>query len=518
VQGTTGYDFLNQVNGLFIDAGTEKAFTGFYVSFTGEPADYHACLAEKKRSVLKTLLASELNRLTGLLASVATHDAAAKSFSRAEWQEALAEIIACFPVYRSYVTGTAAPGAEDIAVIKAAVHLACEYRKDLPPEVFAFIHALLVKPLPGAAAADFIARFQQLTGAVMAKGAEDTAFYCFHRFISENEVGGDPGRFGVGPADFYEFLRQQHKAWPQSQLASSTHDTKRSEDVRARLNVLSEIPDLWAQTVSRWSAMNGRHREGAFPDRNAEYVFYQTLAGAWPLSEERAQAYMEKAVHEAKQHTDWTKRNEAYESALKKFISGTLHDPEFISDLEQFIGRIAEAGFVNSLAQTLIKLTAPGVPDIYQGCELWDFSLVDPDNRRPVDFGARRDLLNAAGPLSAEEVWRGRDEGLPKLWLLQKTLKLRAGIADYANLNYAPVFARGIKADHVAAFLRGGKIMVLVPRLWLKLNHDWDDTVVELPGGGWYHGLTDEISSGEIRMQELFRKFPVALLIRKENH
>ena len=378
VQGTTGYDFLNEVNGLFIDTTAENAFTEFYAKFTGERADYAVLLMEKKRAVLKTLLAAELNRLTGLLVAIATRGAAVKKFSREQFHESLAEVVICFPVYRSYMTEGRAGEAEDIAVIKSAAHLARENRKDLPPEIFAFIHALLMKPQRGAKARNFVARFQQLTGAVMAKGAEDTAFYCFNRFVSQNEVGGNPNKFGSSPDDFHKFIQRQKNEWPYSQVTTSTHDTKRAEDVRARLNVLSEIPELWAQAVGRWSAMNACHRENNFPDRNAEYLFYQTLVGAWPLSEDRAQAYMEKASHEAKQHTDWTKHNTQYESALKKFISETLRDPEFTTDLEHFINQISEAAVVNSLAQTLIKLTAPGVPDIYQGDELLDFSLVDP--------------------------------------------------------------------------------------------------------------------------------------------
>jgi (1->4)-alpha-D-glucan 1-alpha-D-glucosylmutase len=512
VQGTTGYDFLNLVNGLFIDPDAEPAFTSLYASFTGEPADYPALLVEKKREVLKTLLAAELNRLTGLLARIAAERADSKKISRAQLQEALAAVIARFPVYRSYIVASAPGQPSDIAAIKLAVHLACEDRKDLPPEIFAFIHAVLLKPRRGTAARNFVARFQQLTGAVMAKGAEDTVFYCFNRFASLNEVGGDPKKFGLNPEEFHQSLQRQRMEWPHSQLTTSTHDTKRAEDVRARLNLLSEIPELWAQAVQRWSAMNACHRENHFPDRNAEYLFYQTLAGAWPLSEDRAQAYMEKASHEAKQHTNWTRRNEHYEKVLRKFVAEVLRDPEFTTDLEHFTSRFADAGAVNSLAQTLIKLTAPGVPDIYQGGELWDFSLVDPDNRRPVDFALRQNLLKEAGSVSAEKAWERRAEGLPKLWLIQKTLKRRAQIADYSNLNYEPMFAHGAKAGHVLAFSRGGRVVTIVPRFPLKLDNDWSDTGLDLPAGGWRNEFTGEIFKGEIRLGNLFQKFPVALL------
>jgi (1->4)-alpha-D-glucan 1-alpha-D-glucosylmutase len=516
VQGTTGYDFLNWVNGIFVDTDAERAFTDFYAAFTGQASDYPAMLLAKKRAVLKTLLAAEWNRLTGLLAGVASKSARMKSFSRAELQQALAEVIACFPVYRTYVHGTAAVDPEDTAVIKSAVHLACENRKDLPPEIFAFIHALLLKPQSGAATQNFVARFQQLTGAVMAKGAEDTAFYCFNRFVSLNEVGGNPGRFGGGVHDFHELLQRQAAAWPYSQLTTSTHDTKRAEDVRARLNVLSEIPDEWAQAVRHWSELTARHRQEDFPDRNAEYLFYQTLVGAWPLAEERAQAYMEKATHEAKEHTDWTKRSEPYENALRDFISATLKDAEFTADLERFVSRISEAAAVNSLGQTLIKLTAPGVPDIYQGCELWDFSLVDPDNRRPVDFAIRQRLLETTTALPAEAAWNRWGEGVAKLWLIQKALKLRAQIPEFQDLSYEPEFAQGPKKDHVVAFRRGGLVMPVAPRLFLKLNQDWQDTALELPEGNWRDEFSGDMFRGVMRLEHLLRKFPVALLVKKE--
>jgi (1->4)-alpha-D-glucan 1-alpha-D-glucosylmutase len=518
VAGTTGYDFLNQLNGLFIDAAGEKAFTDFYADFTGETTNYAALAREKKRAVLKTLLVAELNRLAGLLAAIAAGRKVSENIPRAELQEALAEVLVCFPVYRSYISETNDDRSEaDIAVIKSAVHLACENRNDLSPTIFAFIQALLLKPPRSGSARDFIARFQQLTGPVMAKGVEDTAFYCFNRFTSLNEVGGGPENFGVNPGAFHKFLQQQQKGWPHSQLTTSTHDTKRAEDVRARLNVVSEIPEVWTQTVRRWSKMNECHRHNNLPDRNAEYLFYQTLVGAWPISDERVQFYMDKSAHESKRHTTWIKRNEIYEKALQNFVSETLRDPQFTADLERFIGTLATAAAVNSLAQTLAKLTAPGVPDIYQGCELWDFSLVDPDNRRFVDFDLRHKLLLEINPLSARKIWERRAAGLPKLWLIQKTLRLREHFPGFSNFNYEPVFARGAKAESIAAFSRGGKVITIVPRFLLKLNNDWQDTSVELPGGNWRDEFTQENFSGEIRMENLFHQFPVALLARKED-
>jgi len=518
VQGTTGYDFLNQLNGLFIDASSEKALANFYAEFTGETTGCVALVREKKRAILKTLLVAELNRLAGLLAVIAARRKISKNIPRAELQEALAESLVCFPVYRSYIAERNNGGsAADIAVVKSAVHLACENRKDLSPAIFAFIQALLLKPQRSEQARNFVARFQQLTGPVMAKGVEDTAFYCFNRFASLNEVGGDPKNFGVSLNAFHKFLQQQQKDWPNSQLATSTHDTKRAEDVRARLNVLSEIPEVWAQTVRGWSKMNACHRQNNLPDRNAEYLFYQTLAGAWPVSEERAQFYMEKSAHESKQHTAWTDRNAPYEKSLQNFVSETLRDPQFTADLEHFAGTLATAASVNSLAQTLIKLTAPGVPDIYQGCELWDFSLVDPDNRRPVDWKLRQQFLAEAKNLSVEEVWKRRADGLPKLWLIQKTLKLCKRFTDFTKFNYEPILARGAKAENLVAFSRGGKVITMVPRFLLKLNNDWQDTSLKLPAGNWRNEFTGDDYSGAIRAENIFRKFPVALLARKEN-
>jgi (1->4)-alpha-D-glucan 1-alpha-D-glucosylmutase len=350
----------------------------------------------------------------------------------------------------------------------------------------------------------------------MAKGVEDTTFYCFNRFASLNEVGGDPSQFGSDSGALHEFLQQRQKFWPHSQLTTSTHDTKHAESVRARLNVLSEIPEIWANAVHRWSAMNACHRRENLPDRNAEYLFYQTLVGAWPLPVDRAQSYMEKAAHESQQHTTWLKRNETYEKALQNFISETLHDPQFTTDLERFVETLATAAATNSLAETLVKLTAPGVPDMYQGCELWDWSLVDPDNRRPVDFQLRRRLLEEAKSLPAGAIWDRRAEGLPKMWLIQKTLKLRERHPQFFAGDYQPVCASGERAENVFAFQRSGKILTVIPRFTVKVNHQWRGTKLDLPPGTWKHEFAGGDFAGEIYAEDLLRIFPVALLVRKE--
>ena len=284
-------------------------------------------------------------------------------------------------------------------------------------------------------------------------------------------------------------------------------------DVRARLNVLSEMPGEWCASVSRWRKINERHRKNHFPDHNIEYALYQTLAGAWPISLERLLAYLDKASCEAKQHTDWNHRNLQYDEALKNFATNVLAGRDFITDLETFVASLTEAAQINSLAQTLIKFTAPGVPDIYQGNEIWDFSLVDPDNRRPVDFELRKRLLTEAGELSAEDAWKRRDEGLPKLWLIQKTFAFRARHEELFNGNYEPVFPRGNNADHVIAFIRGDGVMTLVPRFTQSRAGELPQLL--LPPGRWRNEFTRESFTGEIATGEVFAKFPVALLVRE---
>jgi (1->4)-alpha-D-glucan 1-alpha-D-glucosylmutase len=514
IQGTTGYDFLNQANGLFIDSASEKTLTDFYSEFTGEPTDASKLVQEKKRFVLQTFFTTEVNRLVDLLVQIAPRHLI-QNFSHEQFREALIEFAASFPAYRTYVRAEEnSVGKNDFHLIKQAAAKAKELRADLPSEIFDFLSGLLLLKFRGETENEFVARIQQLTGPAMAKGVEDTVFYCMNRFASINEVGGDPGKFSVSVEEFHEFCKNQNARWPHSMLCSSTHDTKRSEDVRARMNLLSEIPDESRAAVLRWSKMNERHRKNSFPDHNMEYLFYQTLVGAWPISLQRILAFMEKASCEAKQYTDWNNRNSEYDSALKNFVTAALSDGNFKNDLEKLVGSLAEAAQANSLAQTLIKLTAPGVPDIYQGNEIWDFSLVDPDNRRPVDFELLEKLLAETKKLSVEEIWKRRDEGLPKLWLVQKTLNLRAQIRLFSTLDYKPIFARGEKAAHVVIFLRGEKIATIMRRFSLRLRTNWEDTTLELPVGIWRNELTGEFFEGILRLEQFFEKFPVALLVR----
>jgi (1->4)-alpha-D-glucan 1-alpha-D-glucosylmutase len=370
-----------------------------------------------------------------------------------------------------------------------------------------------------------VARFQQVTPPVMAKGVEDTAFYTFNRLVALNEVGGDPSRFGLAVEDFHRDNQQTLADWPQTLLATSTHDTKRSEDVRARIALLSEIPERFGDAVANWSALNERHRQDPFPDRNAEWLLYQTLIGAWPLSADRALAYMEKASKEAKVHTSWLDPNPAYDEALRAFVEGALADGEFTEALARFAAPLVEPGRVTSLAQALLKFTSPGVPDIYQGCELWDLSLVDPDNRRPVDFELRRRLLEEAEGMTPAEAWSTRaDDGLPKLMLTQRALHLRRRRPECfgATGAYAPLAASGPKAAYVVAFSRGGPgvspvmtVVTVAPRLVLGLGGDWADSTLDLPAGTWTDTLDPTRTfTGTVALADLLGPFPVALLER----
>jgi (1->4)-alpha-D-glucan 1-alpha-D-glucosylmutase len=352
----------------------------------------------------------------------------------------------------------------------------------------------------------------------MAKGAEDTAYYAYVRFVALNEVGGEPGRFGVLPAAFHRAMSQMVAHGGKGLLATSTHDTKRGEDVRARLALLSEIPDAWDAAVRRWSTYNERHNPSHRVDRSAEYLLYQTLVGAWPLEVDRAVAYMEKACREAKTHTAWRRRDDAYEAALRQFVTDVLADEQFRADVSDFVAPLVWPGRVNSLAQTLLKLTAPGVPDVYQGCELWDLSLVDPDNRRPVDFQRRKELLAELAGASSEIVLRRAEEGLPKLWLIARALELRARRPQpfRPTGSYSPIWATGPRSDHVVAFVRGDTALTVVPRLPLRLDGDWAGSALVLPPGTWRNVLTDDREiSGSVPTGELLRRFPVALLERE---
>ncbi|MCO6413175.1 MAG: malto-oligosyltrehalose synthase, partial [Thiogranum sp.] len=421
VDGTTGYEFGALVNGLFVDAAGERPLTRLYRRYAGRHRDFDTLLYERKKLIIHAVLSSELTVLAGRLSRIAQADRHTRDFTLNGLRDALEELVACFPVYRSYVDAQGLSEQDRRYLDWALIHAERQSR-NVDSSVFGFLRELLElsgraadEPLR-ATALDLVARLQQYTAPVMAKGMEDTSFYIDNRLTSLNEVGGHPPRFGVSVAAFHRASQERQRRWPRAMLTTSTHDNKRSEDVRARINALSELPDLWRQHVGRWSRINAPRKrlldEVRAPSRNDEYLLYQTLLGVWPLQTldadgvqrvcERVTAYMIKAVREAKVHSTWLNPDQEYEAGVEAFVRALLRPSEvnaFLADFLPFQRQVAYIGIYNSLAQTLLKLTAPGMPDIYQGCELFEFSLVDPDNRRPVDYAARQRLLDSLEPL-----------------------------------------------------------------------------------------------------------------------
>ena len=517
--GTTGYDFLNQVGGLFVDPAGEGPLTELYTAFTGQSGDWGEVMRARKALAVREVLAADLNRLTAVFMEVCERQRRYRDYTRHELHEVLRAVAVHFPVYRAYVRAEAGiVGDEDVRVVNAAIEDARAARPDLDPDLFDFFRDLLLLRIRGERESELVMRFQQFTGPAMAKGVEDTAFYAYARLLSLNEVGGDPGHVGVGLAEFHAGCLQTQAAWPRTMLTTATHDTKRGEDTRLRISLLGEIPARWGEAVGRWATHNERHRRDGWPDRNAEYLYYQTLVGAWPLSVERALAYMEKAVREAKTHTSWTEQDPAYEAAVRAFVEATLADAEFTAAVAAFVAPLVEPARIHSLAQTLIKLTAPGVPDIYQGCELWDHSLVDPDNRRPVDYARRRELLAALDGMTPEAIWARHAEGLPKLFVIRQALALRRRQPDRFGPAgaYRPLAARGPQADRVVAFARGEAVITVAPRLVLGLGGDWGETALDLPPGRWCDQFSGDVHTGPARLADLLGRFPVALLAREE--
>jgi (1->4)-alpha-D-glucan 1-alpha-D-glucosylmutase len=369
-------------------------------------------------------------------------------------------------------------------------------------------------------AVELVMRLQQLSSAVMAKGMEDTTFYRVLPLASLDEVGCAPRPFAASPRQFPDHCERVQRHAPLSLLATTTHDTKRSEDVRARLSLLSEMPEGWAAQVRAWRGRNQRHRRSGMPDGVMEHLLYQSLVGAWPVDRERMLAFMEKASREAKVHTSWIDPSPGYDAALRGFVEALYGDAGFLGEVEEVVRPLLRPGWVNALATTLLKLTSPGVPDIYQGCELWTLTLVDPDNRRPVDYEERRRLLRRAGSVSAADAWlREAETGLPKLLLTHRGLALRRRRPELFGCAgaYRPLPVSGARPEHGVAFARGetpGAVTV-VPRWPLRLDGDWGDTTVALPDGEWHDQCTGAVvGGGATRVEELLRDFPVALLAR----
>ncbi len=525
IAGTTGYDFTTLISGLAVRADSEKPISDFYRSFTGESSEYLEVLYEGKKQVLRDLLGSDVNRLTVLLSHVCDHHRRFRDFIREDIEEAVSEVLAAFPLYRTYIRAEERIIREnDRRIVERAVQSARDRRSDLDGELFDFLLRVLTLDLDGENEREFVMRFQQLTGPVMAKGGEDTAFYRYNRLVCLNEVGSDPGRFSVSPSEFHDEMYERSARSPRAMLCTSTHDTKRSEDVRCRIAAISEVPSEWAEAVWSWSTMADRYRQERWPDRDTEYLIYQTLVGAWPISEQRMIAYIEKAMREAKRYTAWTKQDESYESAILAFIGGIMADEEIMSAIERFVDMVRPAGFINSLSMLAIKMIAPGVPDVYQGCELWDFSLVDPDNRRPVDFERRRALLSELDSLSPEEMLARMEEGVPKLAVTRACLELRrrrrelfAASHGRAPAGYHALAVSGEGADYLVAFGREDQVLCIAPRLPLSSGLRYSGTVVSLPAGHFRDIVTGAecrvVDGGEdLSADELLGRFPVAIL------
>jgi (1->4)-alpha-D-glucan 1-alpha-D-glucosylmutase len=518
VDGTVGYDFLAKANRLWMAEHREDVLTGIYADFTGHPVNFLGLVREKKLAIIEAHFSADLDRLVGLALELGRRDWRTRDFSRRQLRDALALLTATLPVYRTYRSGTrVADGDRDAMVLDEAFAQAQSNAVGIDPEVFAFLRQRLGETPSDEAAADFMARWEQLAPAVMAKGAEDTTFYLYDRLVSCNEVGAQPWALGISAEHFHQFCHYLHTLWPDNLLATSTHDTKRSEDVRVRISLLTEIPAEWAEAVRQWSQMNQAAWAGRAPDRHAEYLLYQTLIGAWPISVERTCDYMLKACREAKVHTSWHEPNPDYEATILKFTQRIFDSREFIAELERFVAPLIQPGRINSLAQTLIKMTAPGLPDFYQGTELWDHSLVDPDNRRPVDFDRRRELLRRADALSVEQVVEDWDSGLPKLWLVNRVLRLRREHPDWfgEEAGYEPLVARGARLGHLLGYRRGPNVLVFVPRFMLTLRGNWMDTLLTLPEGEWLNVFTGGKLLGDVTPSQLFGKFPVALLTKE---
>jgi (1->4)-alpha-D-glucan 1-alpha-D-glucosylmutase len=528
VDGTTGYDFLNLSGNLFIKPEAETALTLFYKEFTEETRSYSQILRNTKQKILVELLGSDINRLTELTISICEKHRRYRDYSRGELKDAIIEIIVTFSVYRTYIRGDEgkeedAISREDKRHVTEAVEAAKNNRKDIDPELFDFFKAILLLQVRGDQEKEFLLRLQQITGPAMAKGAEDTAFYIYNRFTPLNEVGGNPERFGISPEVFHDEMRYLQKEFPSTMLSTSTHDTKRSEDVRARLYCISEIPDKWREYIINISSIAEKYKKHGMPERNTEYLFYQTLVGAWPISRERVQEYMIKSVKEAKVYSSWVNPDNEYEEALLNFIRAIYKDEEICRQIEKLTGLISPPGLINSLGQTLLKLTCPGVPDIYQGMEIHAFTLVDPDNRRLVDFEKREKLLEKIEScVNPEEILENHMEGLPKLYLIKKVL-------DYRRKNhslfgpdsaYKPLTIAGKNQNGTVSFLRRkGKRMCVtaIPRFNLQNNIGEDDSYIELPGKKWFNVFTEEIiGGGKVSLTHLYKQFPVAFLSGKD--
>jgi (1->4)-alpha-D-glucan 1-alpha-D-glucosylmutase len=563
VEGTTGYEFLVYVNGLFVNAANERAVNDAFERFTRLRAPFREFAYRSKQLILRMSMASELQVLTHNLTRFSERNRHFRDFTLNLLLHALREIIASFPVYRTYVNARDADvTSHDRRYIDHAVNEAKRRNPRYPAIVFEFVRGLLLKKADYIPAEDqdehmkFVGKFQQVTSPVTAKGIEDTALYLYNRLVSLNEVGGEPDKFGVAPDTLHAWLAERAAKWPHGLSASSTHDTKRSEDVRARINVLSELAGEWRPATQRWARMNRKARSlidgESYPSRNEEYLLYQTLIGTWPLTpmtsdqereyHERIHNYMLKTMREGKVFTSWLNPSEPHENAMARFVRMVLSpaNAAFREDFGEFARRVARFGIYNSLAQLAIKIGAPGVPDFYQGTELWDFSLVDPDNRRPVDYRIRRELLDALdvpsdrrASLASELLYHPEDDRM-KLFAARTMLRARRAAHDVFRCGrYEPLTVEGSARQHVFAFgriLGDRHVLVCVPRLVATLAREghapigevWGDTRISVPGlaprcyrqifTGACATVVEQDGRKWVRAAEVFAQFPIAFL------
>ncbi len=561
IQGTSGYDFLNSVNGLFCRREHYRRLTEIYTNFTGLDTPYEELVTEKKQLIVDTNLAGDIQNLAYLLKRIARRYRYGRDFTLNGLKRAIQEVLALFPVYRTYVDLEGKLNQRDRNYVEEAIRRAKARIPQLLNELN-FIERILLLDFDEILSEEekfqwlhFALKFQQLSGPLMAKGVEDTLMYVYNRLLSLNEVGGKPSQGGISVSAFHNFCQHQKDYWPHALNATSTHDTKRSEDIRARLNVISEIPDEWEAHVKAWQKLNSVHKESVnnqvIPDANDEYFLYQTLIGAFPFADEeydrfvgRIKEYIIKAVREAKVHTAWLQPDSDYENGYIAFTDRILQrseDNEFLKQLHQLQSKIAFYGILNSLSQTLLNITAPGVPDFYQGTELWDLSLVDPDNRRPVDFEKRMMYLQEikqrlqTEPLELiSELMSQPQDGRLKLFLIAQALATRNQHLDVFHYGlYEPVDVEGEHKDHVLCFARRydqTTIVVIVPRFLTDLvspgNYPlgesvWGDTHLEVMSKmpeAWINTLTgqDLTMTETIMIGEALKHFPVALLVGRD--
>ncbi len=560
VQGTTGYDFLNFVTGIFCKREHERAFGSIYTRFTGFRSSYEDLVAEKKRLIIGKHMAGDIDNLAILIKKISGRYRHGSDITLYGLKRALVEVMAMFPVYRTYINHHILREA-DRHYIKDAINRALQTNPGLMNEL-SFLEKFLLLNfedyLPEEEKAqwtDFVMRFQQYTGPLMAKGFEDTVLYVYNRLLSLNEVGGNPSKFGVPLEELHAFIQQRAKLWPLTLNATSTHDTKRGEDVRARINVLSEMPQEWNRAVKTWTKLNRKYKKKGkgitVPERNDEYFLYQTLIGALPFDQgeypgflDRLKRYLIKAVREAKVHTAWLKPDTDYEEAFLSFVEKILRpsdNNQFLQEFLPFQKKVACYGLLNSLSQTLIKLTSPGVPDFYQGTELWDLNLVDPDNRRSVNFEVRKTFLREIKERVREdildlvnELLSAKEDGRIKLFLIYRALQAREkNTKVFQSGAYIPIKAGGKFKDNIIAFARcHGKRwgLTIAPRFFSGLidagefpfgQKVWDDTFVALPEGSpslWEDTFTEQSIKGEgmLLIGEAIKYFPVTLLMSKE--